>query len=172
MLEYLYKSDYSDGNFLSSDEASGSCILNHVEVYVLADQYAMKCLAGLAVHKFEEAAETLFKQHRPWNVSNAIRLAYSDTGSFDKMLRPIVVKLALKHWEDLFGSLGSEEDLITVPELCADMLVAKMNPSGLKLKLKQDCIKVHNLRDVPKNINYNLRTASQASLKRKLDETA
>lgn len=172
LLEYLYKSDYSDKNFPSSEEPSGSCILYHIEVYVLADQYAMEHLAGLAAYKFEEAAEALFTQHRSWDVSSAIQMAYSGTGPSDKMLRPLVVKLALKHWEELFGSLGSEEDLVTTPELCADMLIAKMSPGGLKLKLKQESIKVHNLRGVPKNINYNLRAVSRASLKRKPNELA
>lgn len=172
LLEYLYKSDYSDKNFPSSEESSGSRILYHVEVYVLADQYAMEHLAGLAAYKFGEAAEALFTQHHPWDVSNAIQTAYSGTGSCDRMLRPLVVKLALKHWEELFGSPESEGDLVTTPELCADMLIAKMTPGGLKLKLKQESIKVHNLRGVAKNINHNLRAVSRASMKRKLNDMA
>ena len=84
------------------------------------------------------------------------------------MLRPILVKLALSHWGVLFGFDGSEDYLAAMPELCADMLVAKMTKDKARKPMDEECVlHGHKLRDPAAMVNYNLRAASKASLKRK-----
>lgn len=174
MLEFLYRADYTDSSSSSSPSSAelDDQLVFHLRVFILADQYVMPRLAAFSALKVDKLLESLIKDGHLTHALDALQIGYASTSRHDKVLRPILVKLAMSHWAALFGLEGSEENLVAMPELCADMLVARMTKDGKARKPMTDgsVLKGHRLRDGASLLNYNLRVASNASMKRKCEE--
>ena len=171
MLEFLYRGYYTEDPS-SSPADSDDHLQLPLQVFILADQFVIPRLASYSALKVDKLLESLIKDGRLAHALDAFQIGYASTSRHEKVLRPMLVKLGISHWAVLFGFEGSEENLAAMPELCADMLVAKMTKEGKARKPMDEgsVLHGHKLRDGASLVNYNLRVASNASMKRKYNE--
>ncbi|KAF1998968.1 hypothetical protein P154DRAFT_523594 [Amniculicola lignicola CBS 123094] len=101
MLQYCYQLDYAD-KFLGLSSAGYTIytLSPHIDIYLLADRYAIPGLKQLAIDKFESRAIVLSKvEVNKDKFFQAIRVIYASTRAGDDGLRRVAVRLCADHSE-------------------------------------------------------------------------
>lgn len=112
----MYTFDYTGSG--NNQERASPMILN-VEVYSIADRYAIGALKSRAKEKFDKAVKTC------WNMddfAHAITEVYSSTPSTDRGLRDTVVEVARKNISTLLGKEDFRNVLEETVGFAADVI--------------------------------------------------
>ncbi|KAK4894438.1 hypothetical protein LTR27_007324 [Elasticomyces elasticus] len=99
MIHFIYKTEYDD-----ADTEVAPVLLN-VRIVAAVEKYFVKFLAHLAISKFNYYVEDAWETEA---FADAIAEAYTTTHDSDRELRDTLLKVVVKHADDLFDQQQTE----------------------------------------------------------------
>lgn len=142
MIEFMYTTEYASRPKTEEysrhpeqdfewDTFCAKTLCIEVEMYAIADKYAIPLLKEKAAKKFQVclAMFTVPSKfpHVPQAVTinhviKVIPIVYSSTPDTDRRLRDMVVKYAIKFWDDIEQCTDIQELILANPSFIADVL--------------------------------------------------
>jgi hypothetical protein len=121
MIEFLYKSDYSNPDTGNEAEDLISLLRFHTDMYRLADMYEIAPLAELSKSKYEYEV----KKHSIAAFVESIPYVYITTPDHNKGLQAVVINYARLHRHDILKDVQAntlfKEAVASIPQFAADI---------------------------------------------------
>ncbi len=121
MIEFLYKSDYSNPDTGNEAEDLISLLRFHTDIYRLADMYEITPLAELSKSKYEYEV----KKHSIAAFVESIPYVYTTTPDHNNGLQGVVVSHARLHRHDILKDIRAntlfKEAVANIPQFAADI---------------------------------------------------
>lgn len=126
MLRFLYDLPYADGISASYD---GKALLQHAEVYVVAEKYGVNNLKPLI---YDDVSSLLEYNGEKTDLVDAIETIIENTPDNDNMVRTLLVGHCVEYLDELRQQKGFMDLLARVGDVGA-ALIAKMDLSKDKV---------------------------------------